>query len=325
MNTVNSLKCAAVLLPVLALGMPIAYAVDPGNQSAGQQALSSDRSGAHETIKHGYLETLPARGYHSDKIVGKDVKNRRNNDTVGKISNLVLDEDGQVVAVIVSVGGVMGIGDRDVAIEWDQIERKVDGDDITLTVDLTEDALENAPEYSGKRSDRSTSMIGSDRDQPRISQTTDTRTGQHMDQRADRASERTGQTADQRTSRTADERTAQTTEPRTAATRTTEYVENMPARGYHSDSLVGQEVKSRLNNESVGTVSNLVLDNDGQVVAVIIGIGGLMGLGQRDVAISWDQIERSFDGDDTTLWVNLTEQSLKDAPKYSSDRKTTRR
>jgi sporulation protein YlmC with PRC-barrel domain len=314
MNTVSSLKCAAVLLPVLALGMPMANASDSGSQRADQQALSSDRSGAHATVQHGYLETLPARSYHSDNIVGENVKNRSNNETVGKISNLVLNEDGHVVAVIISVGGLMGIGDRDVAIEWDQIERTFDGDDITLTVDLTEDALKNAPEYSGKRSDRSTSMIGSDREQQRTGQTADRRTAQTTDPRAD-------QRADPR----ADPRADQRADPRASTVRAAEYVETMPARGFHSDSLVGKNVKSRLNNESVGTVSNLLLDNDGQVVAVIIGVGGLMGLGQRDVAISWDQIERSFDGDDVTLWVSLTEQSLKDAPKYSSDRKTTRR
>jgi sporulation protein YlmC with PRC-barrel domain len=326
MNTSNSLKCAAVLLPVLALGMPMAIASDPPNELADQRTVASERSKMHQTAHQGYLETLPARGYHSDSIIGKEVMNRRNNEIVGEVSNLVLDEDGQVVAVIISLGGLMGIGDRDLAIEWDQIERKVVGDDITLSVELTEASLKDAPKYSRERSDRSTSMIDSDREQQRTGQATDRRVSQTTDPRTSQTTDpRTSQTTNPRASQTAEQRTAQTTDPRATASRTAEYVEAMPARGYHSDSLVGQEVKSRLNNKSIGTVSDLVIDNDGQVVALIIGVGGLMGLGQRDVAIAWDQIERSFDDDETTLWVNLTEQSLKDAPKYSSERKTTRR
>ncbi|MDZ7767912.1 MAG: PRC-barrel domain-containing protein [Woeseiaceae bacterium] len=58
-----------------------------------------------------------------------------------------IDKDGQIAAVIVSLGGVMGIGEKDLAIAWDQIERKVDGDEITLSVDLSEASLSEAPSF----------------------------------------------------------------------------------------------------------------------------------------------------------------------------------
>ncbi len=282
MNTLNSLKCAAILLPALAMGVPMANASDEKRTDPASPERATAVAGHH------YLETMPVRGYHSDSLVGQEVKSRRSNESVGKVSNLLLDENDKIVAVVISVGGVLGIGEHDVAIAWDQVERRVDGDETTLWVNLTEESLKDAPKFSGE-----------------------TRQSRGEQQRSDRADQR----ADQRDAKPADQRTA--------TVRTAEYVETKPARGYHSDNLIGQNVKSRSTSNTIGEVSNLVLDHDGQVVAVIISVGGLMGIGARDVAISWDQIERTFDDDEVTLWVNLTEESLKDAPKYSTETKRT--
>ena len=331
MKTLSSLKYTAVLLPALALGMPMTYADDPGNQRADQHTQSSDRTRMHQASPSGYMNTKPDGGFHSDDLIGTEVKNRRTDESIGEVSKLVLDKDGKVVAAVVSVGGILGLGERDVAIEWNQIEREFDGDEVTLSVDLIEGSLDNAPEYESERSDRSdsdrrTGMTGTDSDRQQSAQRIGQRTDQQNEQRMGQqhSDERsTSQTAQQHAGQAGDRRDDQ----RSASAQKSDYVENKPARGFHSDSLVGKEVKNQSSNDSVGTVSNLLLDHDGQIVAVIIGVGGLMGIGERDVAISWDQIERRVDSDDeTTLWVNLSEQDLNDAPKYSSDRTTgTRR
>ena len=44
-------------------------------------------------------------------------------------------------------------------------------------------------------------------------------------------------------------------------------------------------------DEVIGRVDDLLLDRDGQIIGVIVGIGGFLGIGQRDVAISTDQLE----------------------------------
>lgn len=176
MNKLSSIKCAAVLLPVLAMGMPMANASEEKcecpcgperttaafgsdreyeraeqHTSAGRTSMhdaSSPSSDANDSPYNSYLGAMPDRGYHSDRLVGHDVMNRRNNKSIGTVSNLLLDEHGQVVALIVGVGGIMGMGQRDLAIAWDQVERKLDGDDITLSVDLTETSLKDAPKYA---------------------------------------------------------------------------------------------------------------------------------------------------------------------------------
>jgi hypothetical protein len=44
------------------------------------------------------------------------------------------------------------------------------------------------------------------------------------------------------------------------------------------------------NNEKIGDVSELILDTSGKVQAVVVGVGGFLGIGERDVAIPFEQI-----------------------------------
>lgn len=342
MNRISPLTYSA-FLSVLALGMPIAQAGSSDTQdssknttqyttqTADQRTMDSSKLKATGAGQRGFLDTTPARGYHSDNLVGKNVTNRRNDETVGEISDIVIDKDGQVVAVLLSVGGLLGMGEHDVAIEWDQIERRLEGDELVLSVDLTEEALDDAPAYIRNKSVRSTAMTGSDRDNQSSAYTADKRIAQSSTKPVTPATNKTVTTPTNKPVTTPTTKPAAQSSTRTAATpatkdmntgRTTEYVASLPARGFHSDSLVGKKVKSRLTNESVGEISNLVLDNNGQVVAAIISIGGALGIGEHDVAISFDQIERRTEGNESTLWVNLTEKSLQDAPEYSSDPKS---
>lgn len=175
MNKLGSFKYSAVLLPVLALGMPMAHAGEIGYQGNSPSAAQSTRDAGRQAqsaqertttpatppasqratqamANRGsaeYVEMLPAAGFHSASLVGKSVKSHHDDKTIGEVSDLVLDTDGQVVAVVMSVGGIMGIGARDVAIAWDQIERRQIDNETTLWVNLTEQSLKDAPKYTG--------------------------------------------------------------------------------------------------------------------------------------------------------------------------------
>lgn len=49
--------------------------------------------------------------------------NRRNDKVIGTISELLIDRNGQIGALIVSAGGVTGAEQKDLVIAWDQVER----------------------------------------------------------------------------------------------------------------------------------------------------------------------------------------------------------
>lgn len=173
-----SMKYAVVLLPAFAMGISMASADEKkcdcpcdherasvsveknhGNQGAEKSSMASDRassvakakaaakSAVHESQ---YLVSKPSDNYFSGNIIGHDVMNRRDNKIVGTVNDLLIDRNGQIGAVIVSTGGVMGLGKKDLAIAWDQVERKVDGDDITLSVDFSDASLNDAPKFARK-------------------------------------------------------------------------------------------------------------------------------------------------------------------------------
>lgn len=62
---------------------------------------------------------------------------------------------------------------------------------------------------------------------------------------------------------------------------------------WRASKLVGLAVYNE-SNEKLGDIGELLLDNSGKVNAVIIGIGGFLGVGQHDIAVSFDQLK----------WVN---------------------
>jgi sporulation protein YlmC with PRC-barrel domain len=45
------------------------------------------------------------------------------------------------------------------------------------------------------------------------------------------------------------------------------------------------------NQENIGDISDILLDREGRVVAVIVGVGGFLGIGQKDVAVPYQALE----------------------------------
>ncbi len=71
-------------------------------------------------------------------------------DDVGEISDLVLSADGQVKAVLVDIGGFLGMGEKSVAVAMDQLRVIRDGDsenDYFIVFTAARTALESAPAF----------------------------------------------------------------------------------------------------------------------------------------------------------------------------------
>jgi hypothetical protein len=101
---------------------------------------------------------------------------------------------------------------------------------------------------------------------------------------------------------------------------TANYHSSKPADAFYADDLIGTNVKSRVGESDIGEINDLIIDKDGQVVAVIVDVGGFLGMGSKSVAIDWQAVERTVDRDGKhVLHVNATEQTLKDTPEYRRD------
>jgi sporulation protein YlmC with PRC-barrel domain len=121
---------------------------------AQEQRMAADRAKQHLAVHGTYLSSQPANSFRADELIGSDLKSRTDNETIGSISDVLIDADGQIVAVMVEVGGFLGIGKKEVAISWDSIEHRLNekGDGYHHTASSTKDALKDAPEYEHKAS-----------------------------------------------------------------------------------------------------------------------------------------------------------------------------
>ena len=68
------------------------------------------------------------------------------------------------------------------------------------------------------------------------------------------------------------------------------------ATGWRASKLIGVNVYNQ-QNEKLGEINELIVDRSGRVAGVIMGVGGFLGMGERDVLVTMDRLQ--FRDDDT--------------------------
>lgn len=121
-----------------------------------------------------------------------------------------------------------------------------------------------------------------------------------------------------------------TMSPNTTSTSSGAFIATQNANQMLSSNLIGTDVYSTA-NENIGEVNDLVLDQNGNVSALVIGVGGFLGIGEKNVAIPFQAVDMSMrakPGVGTTarvgndqLMIKATKAELQSAPafrKYTS-------
>lgn len=91
--------------------------------------------------------------------------------------------------------------------------------------------------------------------------------------------------------------------------------------GVDAKTLLGADLKNA-DNKKVGEVQSVQLDAAGKVRTLIVGVGGILGLGERVVAVEPSALTVADGGD--TLRTTLTEEQLKAMPEYEYSDKSYR-
>lgn len=78
--------------------------------------------------------------------------------------------------------------------------------------------------------------------------------------------------------------------------------------------LIGQSIQNSADNATIGKVDAVVLNGSGQTDKVIVGVGGFLGMGKKDVAIAWSDLQVTDNGKKVTM--NTTKDALKAMPEY---------
>lgn len=86
----------------------------------------------------------------ANEVVGLRVYDA-NKEWVGEIDNLVVTSAGDIVAAVVGVGGYLGIGEKDVIVNYDSlmITENIEDGSLRVYADVTKDSLEELPAYDG--------------------------------------------------------------------------------------------------------------------------------------------------------------------------------
>lgn len=225
---------------------------------------------------------------------------------IGEVNDVILSRDGSVEAVLVDIGGFLGIGERQVAVDMSAVRFASDSstaDDpndwfLVLTADRT--MLESAPAWEMTMNDGAVTttdpaVAGDD-----TIAAGETATGNEGTMPAEEM------TDDMATSDPA-------AMPRTPVARDGYAAVDMTEMT--SELLTGASVYDP-QDVKVGTVANLVIAEDGAITDVIVDVGGFLGLGTKPVALKMDQIDilRETDGDEVRIFVPATKADLEAMP-----------
>jgi sporulation protein YlmC with PRC-barrel domain len=130
------------LITAISLAAVMAVPAVAQDTKAPSQAAPSASRSADEAVT-----TTPAERVLASKLLNESVRNKAN-ETIGDINDVVIDKSGKVAQIIVGVGGFLGLGEKDVALSFDQLSFATDNDgDLTVTTEVTKESLQSAPAY----------------------------------------------------------------------------------------------------------------------------------------------------------------------------------
>ncbi|MCF1503241.1 PRC-barrel domain-containing protein [Afifella sp. H1R] len=225
--------------------------------------------------------------------------------SVGEIDDVILADNGKIDSIVIDVGGFLGVGEKPVAIKFDKVEmtQASNEDEPRLTIPMTRAELENAPKWE---------MAGQEGD---VASNT-------SDMNADTTGSQTAQNSQSETTKSGTNDNAGTGSMTTASRDQTDMGSSKSAAGgaqpsgLSADEIMGATVYGS-NDESVGDIDDVIVGQNGDVRAVIIDVGGFLGIGEKPVAVEYDTLNIQKDANGETRYsINATENQLEDAPEY---------
>ena len=351
----------AALMAAGALSLAHAQTEQPaaGDQPAAMQPADQGGAAADQgeelTTQPAQPTLTPQEPTIATAFMGQSVFSSQDpqSDNIGEVNDLIIGPDGKITHAVVGVGGFLGIGEKNVAVPFDQLQiAENENGEIRLIYAATREQLEAAeafdrtafdPEQRAAQEQAAAADAGGDAggagaggvtpgltptpaDQPAAG--ADTGAGD-TDGQNDAAGADTGapdapagQTTETNTTVVVQQPAAGTDAPAPAATTTvpadattaptdvvvapapdaadTAATAPAPAAGgegfmsfdpnqIRASSMIGQEVYGP-NNESIGEVSDLIVQEDGKTRAALIDVGGFLGIGEKRVSIPFDQI-----------------------------------
>lgn len=102
-----------------------------------------------------------------------------------------------------------------------------------------------------------------------------------------------------------------------------QFVSEQPPNEWLARVFLGAEVQNAL-GERVGDINDLVFDRSGRITTVVLGVGGLLGIGQKNVGVPYSALSYGISKDGARIIVvALSPEALQTAPVFKATEKTT--
>jgi ribosomal 30S subunit maturation factor RimM len=88
---------------------------------------------------------------------------------------------------------------------------------------------------------------------------------------------------------------------------------------WRASKLVGLNVYND-SNESLGSINDLLTDKSGDIKGVVIGVGGFLGVGEKNVAVPFEKLNVTRKPESASIdkiTVSYSKDELKNAPKFA--------
>ena len=271
-------------------------------------------------------------------------------DDVGEISDVILGNDGVLDAVLADIGGFLGVGEREVAINIDNlifVSDEAETDEFFIVLQTDRASIENAPLFDndfpsgrvsrtravGNEGSGLTTMASEDVETV-IPQTTVDRMGDDLPEGTDTdtAALDNGTVVDnEQTPATAvvvDGEVETTTPEGAAISGTTDEVmlfptptvsrdgyETVRADTFATDDLLGAPVYG-IAEDRVGEIGDVTLADSGIPDGAIIDVGGFLGLGEKEVRVPFESLTILRSDTDMRVYIEATQDQLEDMPSH---------
>ncbi|PYE46517.1 sporulation protein YlmC with PRC-barrel domain [Rhizobium sp. PP-F2F-G20b] len=258
----------------------------------------------------------------ASNVIGKTVYTGvdEEGEAIGEVKDVVINAAGATEALVVGVGGFLGIGEKDVAVNFDRASwSERDGSKI-LVVSMTKQDLEAAPAFQRKAvmdgavtKDTAATTPTASTDTAAKPLATPENTEVPMDAAgAEPTVPQTGTTPEMTDPDLApDAATTATVEP-------TDELKPVDAAMLSADKLIGTPVKVA-DDTKIGEVGDVILAKDGKLEAYIIDVGGFLGIAQKPVAMSAANIQVMADAKGAmTIYSPYTKEQLETQPAYDA-------
>lgn len=119
--------------------------------STGMSPPASSSPAGAPPASAGKAVTMPSSAADSgmgSAVMGLSVKGT-DNTKIGKIDDVLISPDGKVDKVVIDVGGVLGVGGKDVMVDWKDLQ--INSAERVAQVDMSKDQLKKAPAYHPSR------------------------------------------------------------------------------------------------------------------------------------------------------------------------------